>query len=82
MLETRRRGHAEQAPGPGTATRSHEVTEVLLGVLGGIGSYDGRILQAEGDGDTELAGFLRELRRQDALRARGVVRLLRRPTSE
>lgn len=54
-------------------------TELLLGVLDGVGSYDARVLEAERDGDHELADFLRELRRQDAVRVRWATRLLRRP---
>jgi hypothetical protein len=49
-----------------------------LDVLGGIESYEACILEAERDGDFEVADFLRELRRQDLLRAREATRLLRR----
>jgi hypothetical protein len=63
---------------PGTKTRDDGVTELLLGVLENIGRHEERILEADDDGDVELAGFLRELRRQDVVRARGATRLLRR----
>ena len=76
MLETRE--SAPPAGIPGVVTRSRDATEVLLGVLRGIGSYDACILEAERDGDLEVAAFLRELRRQDLARAREVTRLLRR----
>lgn len=79
MLEAVRRGPVERVTVPGAKTRDDGVTELLLGVLENIGCYDERILEAEGDGDVELAGFLRELRRQDVVRAGGATRLLRRP---
>lgn len=64
---------------PGTRTRDRGATELLLRVLDGVGSYDGLIAGAERDEDPELAGFLRELRRQDIFRSKGAARLLRRP---
>jgi len=76
MLETRE--SAPPAGGPGVAGRGRDATEVLLGVLGSIESYEACILEAERDGDLEVAGFLRELRRQDLARAREAARLLRR----
>ncbi len=48
----------------------------------GIGAYDECILEAERDGDVEIAGSLRELRRLDLVRVRGITRLLRRPHEE
>ena len=79
MLGAVRKGPARRVTVPGAETRDDGVTELLLGVLENVGCYDGRILEAEKDGDGELAGFLRELRRQDVVRARGATRLLRRP---
>ena len=76
MIETR-----ESAPPvvrPGVAARGRAATGVLLDVLGGIESYEACILEAERDGDFEVADFLRELRHQDLLRAREATRLLRR----
>ena len=54
------------------------MTELLLGVLRSIEPYEACILEAEQDGDFEVAAFLRELRRQDLIRAREATRLLRR----
>ena len=82
MLEAVRGDPAKRVTVPGAKTRDDGVTGLLLGVLESIGCYDGRILKAEGDGDVELAGFLRELRRQDVVRARGATRLLRRPYAD
>lgn len=76
MLEIRE--SASPTGDPGLATRGRDATEVLLGVLGGIESYEACILEAERDGDLEVADFLRELRRQDLVRAREATRLLRR----
>ena len=59
-------------------TASSDVTEVLLGVLRSIEPYEACILEAERDGDLEVAAFLRELRRQDIVRAREATRLLKR----
>jgi hypothetical protein len=55
-----------------------DVTELLLGVLRSIEPYEMCILEAERDGDLEVAAFLRELRRQDIVRAREATRLLKR----
>ena len=63
-------------PVPGTGGR--DVTELLLGVLRSIEPYEACILEAERDGDLEVAAFLRELRRQDIVRAREATRLLKR----
>ena len=65
---------------PRPRTRDGELTEFLLDVLESAESYDAHILRAEEDEDAELLAFLRELRRQDAARTTGAVRLLRRPT--
>jgi len=75
MLETERRSPPEADPD--AVTRNRAAAEVLFGVLRGIGSYNACILEAERDGDYEVAGFLRELRRQDLARAREAARLLR-----
>ena len=61
-----------------TCTERRDVTEVLLGVLRSIEPYEACILEAERDGDFEVAAFLRELRRQDIVRAREATRLLKR----
>ena len=74
MLHTRQ----NSPPAEGSAGAVRGATEVLLGVLKGLGSYEECILEAERDGDPEVAAFLRELRRQDLLRAREATRLLRR----
>jgi hypothetical protein len=78
MLEVRENAPSAGGPDPGLAARSRDATEVLMGVLGGIESYEACILEAERDGDLEVADFLRELRRQDLARAREATRLLRR----
>jgi hypothetical protein len=59
-------------------TMSRDVTELLLGVLRSIEPYEACILEAEQEGDFEVAAFLRELRRQDLIRAREATRLLKR----
>jgi hypothetical protein len=59
-------------------TTSRDPREVLLGVLGSIEPYEACILEAERDGDYEIAAFLRRLRREDLARAREATRLLRR----
>jgi hypothetical protein len=74
---TRERG-PEEVRDPAAGTVSRGATEVLLGVLGSLESYEACILEAERDGDLEVADFLRELRRQDLVRAREATRLLRR----
>ena len=76
-------GIRESAPPPGgpnlgVTTRGRDATELLLNVLGSIKPYEACILEAERDGDLEVADFLRELRRQDLVRAREATRLLRR----
>lgn len=62
--------------------RGRGVTDLLVDVLESVESYDAHILEAERDEDFELAAFLRELRRQDLVRSREVVRLLRRSREE
>jgi hypothetical protein len=74
MLETRKSSPLARV----TDTASRDVTEVLLGVLRSIEPYEACILEAERDGDFEVAAFLRELRRQDIVRAREATRLLKR----
>ena len=78
MLETRKSSPPARVPEALTDTARHDVTEVLLGVLRSIEPYEACILEAERDGDFEVAAFLRELRRQDLARAREATRLLRR----
>lgn len=78
MLETRKSAPSERAPDDAAGDGSHDVTELLLGVLRSIEPYEACILEAERDGDLEVAAFLRELRRQDLARAREATRLLRR----
>ena len=78
MLETRKGASPVRAPDVAADTGSHDVTEVLLDVLKSIEPYEACILEAERDGDLEVAAFLRELRRQDLARAREATRLLRR----
>jgi hypothetical protein len=77
MLQTRKNSPAG-VPDALTGTARHDVTEVLLGVLRSIEPYEACILEAERDGDLEVAAFLRELRRQDIARAREATRLLKR----
>jgi hypothetical protein len=78
MLDTRERflPTADLATLPSTVSR--DLTELLLGVLRSIEPYEACILEAERDGDLEVAAFLRELRRQDLVRARIATRLLKR----
>jgi hypothetical protein len=78
MLETRRSSPPVRVPDALTDTAPRDVTEVLLGVLRSIEPYEACILEAERDGDFEVAAFLRELRRQDIVRAREATRLLKR----
>ena len=84
MLETREAARqsgpraVDSKSNPAAATGTRGATEVLLGVLRSIEPYEACILEAERDGDLEVADFLRELRRQDLLRAREATRLLRR----
>ena len=88
MLDTRERARlaGDRAAGPegnpAAGTGSRGATEVLLGVLRSIEPYEACILEAERDGDLEVADFLRELRRQDLVRAREATRLLRRSLDE
>ena len=78
MLQTRKSSPPAAVPDALTDTARRDVTEVLLGVLRSIEPYEACILEAERDGDLEVAAFLRELRRQDIARAREATRLLKR----
>ena len=78
MLDSRESSPPVVIPDPVSVTESHDVTELLLGVLKSIEPYEACILEGERDGDFEVAAFLRELRRQDLVRAREATRLLRR----
>jgi hypothetical protein len=78
MLESRESTSPVAIPDPVSVTGSRDVTELLLGVLRSIEPYEACILEAEQDGDFEVAAFLRELRRQDLIRAREATRLLKR----
>ncbi len=78
MLETRESFPPMAAPDIVPNTESRDLTELLLGVLRSIEPYEACILEAERDGDFEVAAFLRELRRQDLVRAREATRLLKR----
>ena len=78
MLESRESSPPVAVPDPVSVTASRDVTELLLGVLRSIEPYEACILEAEQDGDFEVAAFLRELRRQDLIRAREATRLLKR----
>ena len=82
MLHAGRERPSGERPHPAVRTRGGELTDFLLDVLESAESYDAHILRAERDEDPELAAFLRELRRQDLVRTREVVRLLRRPYEE
>jgi hypothetical protein len=77
-LDSRESSPPEAVPDPVSITESRDVTELLLGVLKSIEPYEACILEAEQDGDIEVAAFLRELRRQDIIRAREATRLLKR----
>lgn len=80
MLDTTREERAGRTSRPGAgSTTPHGVTEFLLDILGSARSYDAPIRRAERDGDIELAGFLRDLQRQDLARIGEAARLLRRP---
>ena len=72
------KGFPAEVPDLVSGTARRDVTEVLLGVLRSIEPYEACILEAERDGDFEVAAFLRELRRQDIVRAREATRLLKR----
>jgi hypothetical protein len=78
MLDSRESSPPVAVPDPVSVTRSRDVTELLLSVLRSIEPYEACILEAEQDGDFEVAAFLRELRRQDLIRAREATRLLKR----
>ena len=78
MLETGRSAPPVRVPDVTAPGGSRDVMELLLGVLGNIEPYEACIIEAERDGDFEVAAFLRELRRQDVARAREAARLLRR----
>jgi hypothetical protein len=78
MPDTREGILPAAVPDPVPGTGGRDVTELLLGVLRSIEPYEACILEAERDGDFEVAAFLRELRRQDLLRAREATRLLKR----
>ncbi|CAN5633105.1 MAG: hypothetical protein ACR2FR_09275 [Rubrobacter sp.] len=78
MLDTRESFPPSAVPDIVPNTESRDLTELLLGVLRSIEPYEACILEAERDGDFEVAAFLRELRRQDLVRAREVTRLLKR----
>ena len=78
MLETRKSSPPARVSDVLSDMASRDVTEVLLGVLRSIEPYEACILEAERDGDFEVAAFLRELRRQDIVRAKEATRLLKR----
>ena len=78
MLHSREGSPPAAVPDTVPKTESRDVTELLLGVLRSIEPYEECILEAERDGDFEVAAFLRELRRQDLVRAREATRLLKR----
>ena len=78
MPDTREGFSPAAAPDPVSGTGGRDVTELLLSVLRSIEPYEACILEAERDGDFEVAAFLRELRRQDLVRAREATRLLKR----
>ncbi len=78
MPDSREGFSLETVPDTVSGTGGRDVTELLLGVLRSIEPYEACILEAERDGDFEVAAFLRELRRQDLLRAREATRLLKR----
>jgi hypothetical protein len=78
MLDSRESSPPVAVRDPVSVTGSRDVTELLLGVLRSIEPYEACILEAERDGDVEVAAFLRELRRQDLIRAREATRLLKR----
>ena len=78
MLDTRESLPPAAVPDTVPNTESRDLTELLIGVLRSIEPYEACILEAERDGDFEVAAFLRELRRQDLVRAREATRLLKR----
>ncbi len=69
MLDSREGSSPAAVPDTVPNKESRDVTELLLGVLRSIEPYEACILEAERDGDFEVAAFLRELRRQDLIRA-------------
>ena len=76
VLDTR---SVRRSPKSGVATvEATNLREILFYVLETVGCYDACITEAERDGDHEVADFLRELRRQDLLRARMAAELLGR----
>jgi hypothetical protein len=78
MLDSRESYPPKAVPDPVSGTGSRHMTELLLRVLRSIEPYEACILEAERDGDFEVAAFLRELRRQDLVRAREATRLLKK----
>ena len=78
MLKIRANSQRQVDPEAVPNTVGRDVTEILLDVLRSIEPYEACILEAERDGDFEVAAFLRELRRQDIFRAREATRLLKR----
>jgi hypothetical protein len=78
MLKTKGSTPRQVVADAGPNTVGRDVTEILLGVLKSIEPYEACILEAERDGDFEVAAFLRELRRQDLIRASEATRLLKR----
>ena len=78
MLQTGKSSPLARVPEALADEARRDVTEVLFGVLRSIEPYEACILEAERDGDFEVAAFLRELRRQDIVRAREATRLLKR----
>ena len=78
MPDTRERFSPAAVPDTVPGTGGRDLPELLFGVLRSIEPYEACILEAERDGDFEVAAFLRELRRQDLLRAREATRLLKR----
>jgi hypothetical protein len=78
MLKGRDDSTLTAVPDTVSNTARRDLTELLLGVLKSIEPYEACIVEAERDGDFEIAAFLRELRRQDLVRAREATRLLKR----
>ena len=78
MLDSRESSPPAAVRDTAPNTESRDVRQLLLGVLRSIEPYEECILEAERDGDFEVAAFLRELRRQDLIRAREATRLLKR----
>jgi len=78
MLDSRESSPPAAIPDTVPNTESRDVTQLLLGVLRSIEPYEACILEAEREGDFEVAAFLRELQRQDLIRAKKATRLLKR----